>query len=78
MAFHIFPSLVRVVSVSIQMNNPRASEKSAHTTIMYPCSLNHPRDVGISMAGIESRNVKKTAPAFPNTTVGFISYRHET
>lgn len=40
------------------------SVNMAHTTVMYPCTFNQPLVIGMTIAGIERMNVKKTRPAF--------------
>ena len=39
--------------------------KKPQTTTMYPWSFNHPRVIGITIAGTEIKNVRNTRTAFP-------------
>jgi hypothetical protein len=38
---------------------------TAQTTTMYPCNFNHPRVIGMTIAGTETKNVTKIRTAFP-------------
>jgi hypothetical protein len=47
------------------MDNPRINVNTAQTTTMYPCNFNHPRVIGMTIAGTETKNVTKIRTAFP-------------
>ena len=74
--FHIFPSLALEVSVSNQINSPRTSVNAAQITVMYPCTFSQPLVMGITIAGIEIRKVKKTRTAFATIANNHVSYSH--
>jgi len=63
--FHTTSKFFLVLSVSNQMERPRTMVYSAQTTARYPWNFNQPRDEGITIAGTETKNVKKTRMAFP-------------
>lgn len=47
------------------MSNPITIVKIAQTTVRYPPNFNQPRVIGITIAGMVIKKVKKTMTAFP-------------
>ncbi len=74
--FQMMERFSLVFNVSNQISRPIIIVNIAQTTVMYPLNFNHPRVIGITMAGTVNKNVMKTITAFPMAAVPASVYNH--